>query len=153
MINNQIVWRVKGRQNDNYTEFKFSVKRDGAFVLEENLSSISKALELAISEDQWDHPYTISVYSKALEHADLMDIQYSPAYATFGILLLGLLAMMGFMVRNQRISKKKDHISVVLLSNILLWMGNTIALSGTPSQIHCQLATLYSSCLLSFQIG
>jgi hypothetical protein len=147
------VWREKGKQGNNQTVYKLSVKRDEVFLSVDDLQPLMTTLNLAIAAELKSQVFEISVYSKPLQYPTLTDSQYSPAYAALVIFALGLLAIMVSLVRKQRFTRSKDYVALLLLSHLLLWMGNTFILTGKPSEIYCNLAAVYSLAILSLQVG
>jgi hypothetical protein len=152
--NDQVVWREQGKQENNQTLFKFSVKRDQGFLSAYDLQPMITTLNLALSPEFKSDLFEISVFSKPLQYATLTDIQYSPAYAACVIFTLGLCGILSSLVRKEKITRKNmDYVALTLLLHLALWLSSTFILTGKPSETYCKFTVLFSVTVLSLQVG
>jgi hypothetical protein len=137
-----------------WKKYKFSVKQGGFFVADDVLHVIFTQLEAIMGAQLSTEQYHMSLYSQTLEHVSMTDTQYSPGYFAFVVLLLGTLAIFGRLIRQKRITQNaQDIVLLIMLVTVILWLPNTILLSGVPTEMYCILSYLYFIILLSLHIG
>jgi uncharacterized membrane protein len=151
----QIVWRIKGKGSTNgWKTFKFSIKQRGFYITDDDLFAIFINLKGLLEAQVSPQECHLSLYSKPYEQVSLFDIQYAPGYATFVALLLVVLGIVVKWIQQKRITKStQDVVSLIMLLTVILWMVNTILLTGDPSEMSCMISYLYLLILVSLHTG